>query len=625
MRKRIAIKNHHQEIQLISRQSIICFILMLILIGCLITRLGYLQFAKHELYSTLSQKNSVDLVPLEPTRGLIYDRNGVLLAENIPVYSLDLFPYKINSLPKMLAAIAKIIPLTDNDIAQFQRQLKQHRRFDEVTLKLRLSESEVARFAENQYRFPGLIIKARLIRHYPFNDSFSHVLGYVGRINTNELNDIDSINYSATNYIGKLGIEKSYEDELHGNVGYEQAENDASGEPVRILNEIKPVPGKNLFLTIDSKLQLAAEKALAGHRGAVVVIQPSSGEILALVSGPSYDPNVFVDGINTEDYQKLQHAPDQPLFNRAIRGLYPLASTVKPFIALEGLDSGVINPNATIFDPGWYRLKHSGHIFHDWWRPGHGNVNLAKAIISSCDTYFYDVAYKLGIDRIDFILHQFGFGEVTGLDVDEEVPGIVASPAWKRKAQGLPWYEGDTINSGIGQGYMLTTPLQLSNAVSVIANRGGHFTPHLLLAEGSLTKNEASPQTPLAPVVFKDHSTWDRVISAMQGVITSREGTGGPHFGKIGPYTVAAKTGTAQVFSKKHTGLVDEVNDDLNLPEALRDHSWLVAFAPVDKPQVAIAVLVEHSKLAGTVARQILDYYILGKPVQPEGTPAHVQ
>ncbi len=623
MRRRIAIKNHVQEIQLTTQRCIVAIVIMLILIALLIIRLAYLQISQHDVYTTLSKKNWLDIVPLEPTRGLIYDRNGVLLAENVPVFSLDVLPYKIKNMPQLLAEISKIIPLSDTEIAQFLRELKQHRRFDEIPLKLRLTDNEVARFYENQYRFPGALIKARLMRHYPLGSSFSHVLGYVGRINLDELSDIDAGNYSASNYIGKLAIEKFYEDELHGTVGYEQAENDASGQPVRVLNRIKPIPGKNLYLTIDSNLQTAAEQALGGHRGAIIAIQPSTGQILALVSEPTYDPNIFVDGISTEDYDTLQKSPGKPLYNRALRGLYPLASNIKPFIALEGLESGVANPNFSISDPGWYQLPNGSHKYYDWKRHGHGRVNLSLAIMRSCDTYFFDLGHKLGIKRIDDILYKFGFGQSTGIDVGEELPGIIASPSWKRRVKGESWYEGDTINSAIGQGYMQTTPLQLANGVAAIANRGKRYVPHLLLSEQQPGKKiEVQKSIALEPVML-ENNTWNFVINAMQNVVSNPLGTA-YRFGTNLPYTIAAKTGTAQVYSIKKRNKNEEAEAQENLPENLRDHGLFIAFAPVDKPQIAIAVLVENNKsLAVNVARRFLDYYFLGQQVNnPNPAPA---
>ena len=614
MRKRVAIKDHQQEIQLINQRCITTLVIMIILILLLIARLTWLQLINHSHFTTLSQKNWLDLVPLEPTRGLIYDRNGVLLAENIPIYSLDIIPNKIVNMPKTLADIARIIPLSDDDIAQFHRELKEHRRFDEVTLKLSLSEDEVARFAENQYHLPGVQVKAHLIRHYPFVNSLSHVLGYVARINLDELKEIDATNYSASNYIGKLGIEKYYEDELHGTVGYEQAENDASGQALRVLNQIKPIPGKNLYLTIDSKLQAEVERALAGHRGAVVAIQPATGQILAMVSEPSYDPNLFVTGINNKDFQALQQSPDRPLYNRALRGLYPYGSTIKPFIAIGSLDLGVVTPEFSISDPGWYKLPTSSHIFHDHKRGGHGTVNLFRAIISSCDTYFFEVAHRLGIQRLDSILEKFGFGQLTGVDMDEELAGVLASPAWKRKAKGAAWYEGDTLNSGIGQGFMQVTALQLATGVTIIANHGKHFIPHFLLAEQEPGK-APEPQPPIHQndVTLDNPTAWNTVINAMEGVITAPGGTG-YHFGKA-PYSVAAKTGTAQNHSIKNYNSNIDHEDQSLLPEKLRDNSLFIAFAPIEKPQIAIAVIVENDSVAPQIARQVLDYYLLGPPL----------
>lgn len=609
---KITFKNHLAEIRLIKQRCFVMLIIMLVLVSLLVIRLGFLQLSKHELYTTLSKKNWLGLVPLEPTRGLIYDRNGVLLAENTPVLSLDIVPYKVNNLQQTLTEIGKIIPISDTDLMQFKRELKQHRGFDEIPLKFRLSEIEVARISENQYRFPGVYVKAHLLRHYLFNGAFSHVLGYVGRINTDDLKDIDDANYAASNYIGKLGIEKYYEDELHGTVGYEQAENDASGEPVRILNQSKPLPGKNLYLTIDSQLQIAAENAMKGLRGAMIVINPNNGEILALVSEPEYDPNLFVAGISSRDFQQLQSSADRPLYNRALRGLYPFASTIKPFMALEGLESGVTSTDFSLFDPGWYQLPSSEHVFHDWRHHGHGTVNISRAIIVSCDTYFYDLAHKMGIRRINSILNRFGFGELTGIDMGEELPGLVASPEWKRQTKRGPWYEGDTVNSGIGQGFMQTTPLQLASAVATVANRGTRYNPHLLLSEqepGQAKELQAPTQSD--PVKLRDPEFWDIVTDAMEGVFNSPEGTGALHFGKIAGYTVAGKSGTAQVYTQ--TVRSAENDPQLYLPERLRDHSLFIMYAPVDKPRIAVAVVIENSKMAGAVARKVLDYYFLGR------------
>lgn len=608
MRKRIPIKNHQQEIQLITHRSLLALFFIVLFIILLVVRLSYLQLYKHDVYTTLSTNNWLDLVPIEPTRGLVYDRNGVLLAENIPIFSLDLIPNEIPNLSATVKALGKLVELSENDLNQFQKQLKQHRRFEGIPLKLRLNEQEVARFTENQHRFPGVQIKARLLRHYPFSESFSHVLGYVGRINAQELTEIDQVNYSASQYIGKLGIEKYYEEELHGKVGYQQVENDASGKSIRILKDIKGIPGKNIHLTLDSNVQLIAEKAMENYRGAVVVIQPATGQVLALVSKPGYDPNVFVQGISQKDYQSLQQSPNKPLYNRALRGLYPLASTIKPYMALQGLDSQVVSPDFTVFDPGWWELPNNGHVFHDWQHHGHGTVNLFKAIVGSCDTYFYELASKLGINRMANILTQFGFGELTGIDLDDEVPGVVASPEWKRKVKGMHWYLGDTIISGIGQGYMQATPLQLAYAVATLANRGQRFMPYLLLHE-QLPGSAIVPQapTPLDPVKLQDPNTWEYVIHAMQAVVDTPQGTA-YRFGHDRTYTIAAKTGTAQVVAKR--GDPDETDKQESLPERFRDHHLFIAFAPADNPQIALAIITENSNRSIETARAIFDYYL---------------
>lgn len=611
-KKRIPIKNHQHEVQLTAQRSMIALGLIFTLVLILIIRLAYLQIYKNDVYSTMSTKNWLDLVPVEPSRGLIYDRHGVLLAENIPVFSLDVTPYQVPDMKKTLSGLEKIIALSSSDLHQFEKQLKQHRRFDEIPLKLRLTEEEVARFTENQHRFPGVMVKARLMRHYPYGTTFSHVLGYVGRINQQELNEIDQTNYSGSHYIGKLGIEKYYEDELHGHVGYEQVENDASGKPVRVLKELKGTPGTNIYLTIDSGLQAVAEKALQGQRGAIVAIEPSTGQVLAMVSEPGYDPNIFVTGISHDEYKTLQSSANRPLFNRALRGLYPPASTVKPYYALQGLDVGVISPDDTVYDPGWFQAHENSHIFHDWQHTGHGVVNVSRAVMQSCDIFFYNLALKMGIHKMASILTQFGFGAPSGIDLEDELGGTVASPEWKKKARGSHWYEGDTIISGIGQGYMQATPLQLASAVATMANRGQRFMPYLMLGEQS-PGSEYVPQQPipLDPVVLRDKHNWDIVINAMENVIASPEGTA-YRFGRNHSYTLAGKTGTAQVVAKR--GDPNKKDNQAALPERFRDHHLFIAFAPVDKPKIAIAIISENSNVAIETARAIFDYYLGSKP-----------
>ena len=620
MRKRIPVKNHYQEIQLTASRSLIAIFVIALLVLLLIARLCWLQLYKKEMYTTLATNNWLDLVPTEPTRGLIYDRNGKLLAENIPVFSLDITPFETRNIKATLDGISKIITLSDNDLQQFQKQLKQHRRFEEIPLKIRLTEEEFGRFAENQHRFPGARINARLMRYYPYSDSFSHVLGYVGRINTQELTEIDATNYSASHYIGKLGIEKFYEEELHGNVGYRQVESDASGKSIRILKEINGTPGKNIYLTLDSGLQFVAETAMKGHRGAVVALDPTNGDVLAMVSEPSYDPNMFVVGITQEDFQILQESPERPLYNRALRGLYPPGSTIKPFLALQGLETGFINEDTTISDPGWFEIPNSSHRYHDSKPGGHGSVNLHTAILSSCDIYFYKLAERMGITNMDKMLSQFGYGKISDVDLDHELPGVLASPEWKRTAKGAHWYPGDTINSGIGQGYMQVTPMQLAVATATLANRGVKVTPHLLL--GEQTPGEAyqvhQPDSP-STVTLHDEHDWERVINAMQDVVAAPHGTA-HRYGKNHTYTIAAKTGTAQVIAKRNQDGKD--NQDA-WPERFRDHHLFIAFAPADHPQIALAVISENSNVAIETARALFDYY-LGKKVNAD-QPTQIQ
>lgn len=608
MYKLIPIKNHHQEVLLIGKRAMAALVVIFFFVLLLVGRLAFLQIYKHDIYTTLSTKNWLDLVPIEPTRGLIFDRNGVMLAENIPVFSLDIIPFKVEDLSKTLAELKKIVSIKDMDIQQLKRQFRFHRRFDEIPLKLRLTEEEAARFVENQHRFPGILIKARLMRHYPYGESFSHVLGYVGRINTQELATIDPINYSASHYIGKLGIEKFYEEELHGLVGYEEVENEASGKPIRILKEIEGTPGKNIYLTLDSRLQFAAEKALNGKRGAVVAIQPSTGQVLAMVSKPGYDPNLFITGISQKDFRALQQSDERPLYNRALQGLYPPASTIKPYFALAGLDSETITPEDSIYDRGWYQLRPNSHRFRDWWRLGHGVVNVTKAIASSCDIFFYDLAIKMGIKRMDHILTQFGFGNLSGIDLSDEVPGVVASPEWKRKAKQTHWYEGDTILSGIGQGFMQATPLQLASATATLANRGQRYMPYLLLGEQMPGKPYVAQQSiPLETIKLNNEQNWDIVIDAMEEAVSSPRGIAYRRFGKGHHYSIAAKTGTAQLSRRRNA---EEGDKQETLPEKLRDHHLFIAFAPIENPKIALAIVTENSDYAIETARMIFDYYL---------------
>ena len=572
----------------------------------LILRLGYLQFSQYKVYATLSLKNQMSILPITPPRGIILDRNGVILADNIPVYALEVIPERVKNMAATLHKLQELLPsITDDDIDNFQRAKRENRSYESIPLKLHLTQEDVATFASNQYQFSGVSIKARLMRYYPFAEAAAHVVGNVGRINTQELQHVDSINYRATNFIGKTGIEKFYEDVLHGHVGYQQVETDASGRIIRTISKQAPASGAKLYMTIDSRLQLEAFHALEGKLGSVVVMSVTNGDILAMASSPSFDPNLFVNGISNKDYQVLSNSPDRPLYNRAVRGQYPPASTVKPFIGLAGLDRGVVTPDTQIYDPGYYRLPGVKHMYRDWKHTGHGIVNLKRAIAVSCDTYFYQLGNKLGISAIRDMMVQFGFGQLTHVDLFEEAPGLMPSPRWKISSKQAHWYPGDTLITSIGQGFMLASPLQLANAVATLSQEGRRYRPHLL-AKLELEQSKSQSYEPHEEfsVRLKDSKYWTIVKQGMTAVINETEGTAYRYFLKV-PYTLAGKSGTAQVFS----GNKYEKKAYSDIPVALRENALFIAFAPIDKPEVAIAVMVEHDVVAKPIARQVLDAY----------------
>ncbi|MFY7698064.1 MAG: penicillin-binding protein 2 [Legionella sp.] len=601
---KLSYDNENAHVYSLRLQVLIALLIILTL--SLILRLGYLQFLQYKHYATLSLKNQTSIIPITPPRGIILDRNGVMLADNIPVYMLEIIPERTKNLKKTLQELQKLIPsINHDDIDNFNRTRRHHRAYASIPIKLQLSQEEMAIFASNQHLFPGISIKARLIRYYPLSEMTAHVLGYVGRINQQELKNVNATNYRATNFIGKAGIERFYEDRLHGMVGYQQIETDVSGRTIRVLSKQAPISGENIYLTIDSRLQKTAFLALKNKRGAAVAIDVNNGDILAMVSSPSYNPNDFVSGISHIAYQKLANAPDKPLYNRAVRGLYPPASTIKPFIALAGLEKGSITPDTKIYDPGWYRLPGISHKYHDWKREGHGTISLKRAITVSCDTYFYQLGNKIGISFIEDMLMQFGFGQLTHVDLHEEASGVVPSPAWKRHVKGINWYPGDTLITAIGQGFMLSSPLQLANAVAALSQHGKRFRPHLFNYSVQGIHNVYQPK-PFEeyPIELSDPSYWSLIAEGMQGVIMNNEGTG-YRFGRNATYTVAGKTGTAQVFSSNQ---YEKKNYD-EIPETLRDHSLFIAFAPIENPKIAIAVIVENDFIASAIARKILDTY----------------
>ncbi len=603
------VKNPQKEVRLFHRRIVLISIAMVLFVVAVISRLVWLQISQHELYITLSDQNQLSLVPLDPPRGLIFDRHGVLLAKNTSVFDLEVVPEKTLNLSQTLVRLQKLLSLTDDDLKQFRKELRQHKLFEPVVLKTKLSEEELARFLVNQVKFPGVFIETKLIRHYLYNQTFAPVLGYVGRINEQELANLDK-NYQASHFIGKNGVEKYYEDLIHGEVGYQQVEIDATGRSVRILKQTLPVPGDTLYLTIDSGLQMATEQAFAGNRGAAIAIDPNNGEVLAMVSNPSFNPNSFVTGISSKDYQALQNAPERPLYNRALRGLYSPGSTIKPFMALAGLSSGAVTPQFTISDPGYFALK--THTYRDWQKHGHGRVNMSKGIMVSCDTYFYTIAFKMGITQIDKMLWQFGFGKPTGIDVTDELGGLVPSPAWKKRIKGESWYPGDTVITGIGQGFTLVTPLQLAAAVSAIAKQGERFRLHVLLKSESNNGKITVEKSEALPKIQLPEEDWEVVQEGMRKVMSP--GGTGYHYGAGASYAIAAKTGTAQVFSLK----AGEKYDKTKVPEWLRDNKLFIAYAPAENPKIAVAVVAENSLvMAGEIARKMMDYYLMQEKILP--------
>src|SRR3990167_933680 len=580
--------------------------LLIILSFGLLLRMAYLQFSQFKRYATLSLKNQMSIIPIPPSRGIIYDKNGIVLAENIPVYTLEVIPERTQNLSQTIKKLQEIIPsINEEDIEKFYATKKRSHAYDPITLKLKLTQEEVATFASDQYKFPGANIKAVSIRNYPLGKITAHLLGYVSRINTNDLNQIVESNYRGTNFIGKSGIEKYYEDKLHGEVGYQQIETNVNGRTVRVINKQPPISGAKIYLTIDARLQESSYKAFDGIRGAAVLISVKNGDILAMTSSPSFNPNLFVNGISNADYKVLSNEIDRPLFNRAVRGLYPPASTVKPFVALAGLDKNYIDEKSNVFDPGWFRLPNVKRAYRCWKHTGHGLTNVKRAITVSCDTFFYQLSNKIGINVMEEMLSKFGFGQLSHVDLTEEAAGIIPSPYWKKQKTGISWYPGDTLITAIGQGFMLVSPLQLANATASIAMQGKRYRPHLLNSLAYNNKKINFKPIEEYPVKLTDNKNWEIIADAMRMVITRPEGTGGRRFGNNSPYTVAAKTGTAQVFSLSQ----NSKQNYSDVSAKLRDHSLFVAFAPVEDPKVAIAVLAENNDKAAFIARQILDSY----------------
>ena len=589
-------------------------LLVLLCILVLALRLFYLQVKSHDYYATLSHENRMKVVPIPPTRGLVYDRNLNLLAANRPSYQIRVTPVDVEDIEQVITRLGQLIDLEEHHLKKFYGDLKRKQAFESIPLKVNLSEEEVARFSVNRHRFPGVEIIAHASRHYPMTGVNAHALGYVGRINADEMQKLDRKDYSGTTYIGKVGVEKFYEETLHGTVGYQHIEINAQGRRLRILESIPPVPGKDIVLSLDSQLQEVALQALGERRGSVVAIEPATGEILVFVSAPTYDPNLFVNGIGNKQYAGLRDDPDQPLFNRALSGLYPPGSTIKPMVALAGLHYGVTRAKDTIWAGPYFQLPGNTRKYRDWKKEGHGSVDMLKAITQSSDVYFYTLAHKLGIDRMAEFLAQFNFGRQTGLDTWGEVKGILPSQEWKRSAHGQPWYPGETVITGIGQGYMSATPLQLALATSVLATRGKGVQPKFLRAIQLSQEEQSVNQTSVARSVgVTDESHWDQIVEAMTDSVHKPNGTA-YSVGKNASYTIAGKTGTAQVFSLQKDGEYLEYNEE-DIDEKLRDHALFIAFAPAEKPEIAIAVVVENGGSGGVaaapIAKAVMDHYLL--------------
>ena len=607
------IQNHYQEQRLLSQRLLVSAIGVIFILALLIGRLVQLQILDHTHFTTLSKDNRVRLEPLPPARGLIYDRNGVLLAQNQPAYSLEMIPEQVLDIEETWYRLSQLIAISARDRMRFEQIRQRRRRFERIPIRMNLTPDEAARFAVVKHQFPGLDIQARLLRHYPYPAATAHLLGYVGRISQQDLDRIENpSHYAGTTHIGKIGLEKTYEDTLHGTVGTRQVEANAVGRTIRIVQQQMPVSGHDLHLYLDSHLQRATLAAFGEHHGAAVALDPKTGGILAMVSKPTYDPNLFVQGISHADYQILRDDPGQPLYDRALRGQYPPGSTIKPFIGLGALEHDHINARNTVLCPGYFQLPNQKHKYRDWKKNGHGSVNLDEAIIQSCDVYFYRLAYRMGVDALSTSLALFGFGTHTGIDLQGEAQGILPSRNWKQQTRALPWYPGETVIMGIGQGYFLSTPLQLAAATAAIANNGLYHSPRLVRFVQS---RDATQRTRIPTVTrrlpIRNPAHWGHIRAAMEHVVMHPLGTARSL--QAADHRIAGKTGTAQVFSIKQ----DEEYDDTKITRKQRDHALFIAYAPVEDPKIALAVIVENGGSGGAVAapiaHQMIAAYLRGE------------
>jgi penicillin-binding protein 2 len=608
---RSQVSNHSYAASIVKFRALVAAVISLLLLAALLFRLAWLQIVDYAHFADLSEHNRIRLMELPPTRGLMYDRNGVILAENRPTYHLEITPEQVDDMDATLQGLGEIVSLSDSEIERFKEQLLVHRSFQGIALRTRLTEEEVARFAANRYRFPGVEVNARLSRYYPLGELTAHAVGYVGRISETELAVINEGNYRGTTHIGKTGLEKYYEGELHGQVGRQKVEVNAQGRVLRVIEKVPAIRGNDIVLNLDVELQKIAEEGLGEFAGAVIAIEPHTGAVVVFVSKPSFDPNLFVHGISHKKYNALQHAAYKPLFNRAIFGQYPPGSTFKPFVGLAGLEERKITPGEPVYCRGYYLLPDDDteRKYRDWKKQGHGMMNLTSAIEQSCDVYYYELAHRLGIQGMHDFLVNFGFGEETGIDLLGERKGLLPSADWKKQRHGQVWFPGETLIAGIGQGYMLATPLQLAEATATLASRGERVVPRLLREVHQSVDNSVKTREP-SRTIFKlrKDSNWDVIFNAMKQVVHGSHGTARAT-GWGMKFKMAGKTGTAQVFGIAQ----DEEYDKETVARKLRDHGLFIAFGPVEDPVLAVAIVAEngeHGSAMAPIARDLIAKYM---------------
>lgn len=607
-----------QSKRLFIARSLAAMLFVLAAIAAILLRLYWLQIQHHDHYKTLATDNRIKLLPLPPARGEIFDRNGVVLAQNMTSVDLFITPDQVEDIPAVIAELQQIIPITEDDIHRFEKLKRRLRRFEQVPIRTGLTDEEMAQFAVERHRFRGVDLGVNLRRYYPFGELTAHVIGYIGRINERELERIDKPAYAGTSHIGKTGLERFYEEQLHGDVGVQRVEIDAAGHIIRILETQPPSTGEDIQLHFDIELQKVAFEALGEHSGSVVVIDVKTGGVLAMASKPSFDANLFVNGISFKNYNALRDDGGNPLFNRAINGSYPPGSTVKPFIGLAGLETGTVNHRQTIYCPGHYKIKNAGRTFRDWKRTGHGTIDLEKSIEQSCDVYYYDLAYSMGIEKMQEYLSKFHFGKRTGIDMPAETRAILPSQAWKKKRYKQSWLPGDTVNAGIGQGYFLVSPVQLAYSTAVLAANGKLIQPRLAARIGNLST--LPEETAIESIDKVDPLHWKQVIDGMLAVTEGKRGTAKRIRNDY--YRIAGKTGTAQVISMKQ----NEEYDETKLSKEKHDHALFMAFAPADDPRIAVAVIAENGGHGGAtaapIARKVMDAWFDIQPGQPAQTLA---